>query len=148
MNRKLGTLLRATLFALPLALPGVALAQSAGGSSSGSVGGTDSTSTRDSASSTKSTIDTKPGLASDTPGDTAAPSSTGTTGMGSDKGLDTKSSDSGKAGSSDTTTIEERSIKRHQSSKQGGAAETGSSQPVNSDPGSAPTSRDKSLDKQ
>ncbi|MGZ3439449.1 MAG: hypothetical protein ACXVDD_08025, partial [Polyangia bacterium] len=31
MNRKLGQLIKATLFALPLALPGVALAQSAGG---------------------------------------------------------------------------------------------------------------------
>jgi hypothetical protein len=31
MNRKLGQLIKAALFALPLALPGVALAQSAGG---------------------------------------------------------------------------------------------------------------------
>jgi hypothetical protein len=36
MNRKLGQLIKAALFALPLALPGVALAQSAGGSTTGS----------------------------------------------------------------------------------------------------------------
>jgi hypothetical protein len=51
MNRKLGQLIKATLFVLPLALPGVALAQSAGGgdvppgSSSGSDNGARSTGT-------------------------------------------------------------------------------------------------------
>ena len=38
MNRKLGQVIKAALFALPLALPGVALAQSATGSTGSASG--------------------------------------------------------------------------------------------------------------
>jgi hypothetical protein len=48
MNRKLGQLIKATLFALPFALPSVALAQSAGGGAAG---------TQDSAGSPTGTMD-------------------------------------------------------------------------------------------
>ena len=48
MNRRLGNFVRVSLFALPFALPAVAFAQSAGGSSSGTIGATDNTSARQS----------------------------------------------------------------------------------------------------
>ena len=59
MNRKLGQLIKAALFALPLALPGVALAQSAGSSTGSSATGTTST-TNDTA--TPQSSDTKGSL--------------------------------------------------------------------------------------
>ena len=55
MNRKLIDLVKASFFALPFALPAVALAQSAGGSSSGTIGATDNTSTRQNTSTTTTT---------------------------------------------------------------------------------------------
>jgi hypothetical protein len=55
MNRRLGNFVRASLFALPFALPTVAFAQSAGGSSSGTIGATDNTSARQSRTTTTQT---------------------------------------------------------------------------------------------
>lgn len=52
MNRKLINFVKASFFALPFALPVVAFAQSAGGSSSGTIGATDNTSTRSTTSTT------------------------------------------------------------------------------------------------
>ena len=58
MNRKLGNFVKASLFALPFALPAVAFAQSAGGSSAGTIGATDNTSTRQNRTSTTTTTQT------------------------------------------------------------------------------------------
>ena len=94
MNRKLGQLIKAALFALPLALPGVALAQSAGSSQGSSATGT-----------TTTPNDTAMPQGSDTKGSLEDNSKLGTGTSNSNLGTDDNAAgkmNSGSTGTSDT----------------------------------------------
>ena len=106
MKSKLGNFVKASLFAVPFALPTVVFAQSAGGSSSGTIGATDNTSTRES----KTTTTTSQTGAADDSKPMDSDSHTGRLGVDRDGN---STSDSNPSPSSDTTSdVDQHTTKR------------------------------------
>lgn len=150
MNRKLGNLLKATLFALPFALPAIASAQSAGGSSSGSIGATDDTSARQTRTTTTTTTTHEQSIPSDNggsfsngAGQTSKSSGTGTLGIdrdGNSVGTTDATPSSDTTGDIDQHITKHKTIKRHSKTSSDGTT-------MNSDSSTSTTTTTNNTDK-